>query len=96
MTIFWDRSNVHDRARIVREFLRKHREIVTVPFPAYAPELNPDEGIWSYTKYARLSNFAPADSTDLRITVEEELMRLKSRKDLLAAFIEHSKLPLGR
>jgi transposase len=95
MTIIWDRSNVHERARVVREFLRKHPRIVTAQFPAYAPELNPDEGVWSYTKYARLANFAPADSDDLRSTLLQEFARLKSRRELLASFVRHSKLPLN-
>lgn len=95
MTIIWDRSNVHQRALVVRDFLCKHRRIVTAQLPAYAPELNPDEGVWSYTKYARLANFAPTDSDHLRSSLLEEFTRLKSRKELLAGFIEHSKLPLN-
>ena len=95
MTIIWDRSNVHQRARVVRDFLRRHRRIVTAQFPAYAPELNPDEGVWSYTKYARLANFAPVDSDDLRSSLIKEFTRLRSRKELLAGFVAHSKLPLN-
>ena len=94
LNVFWDRSNVHDRSKLVREFLKKHPRVITARFPAYAPELNPDEGVWSYAKYARLSNAAPADSDDLRVRVNRELKRLRKRTDLLASFIHHSELPL--
>ena len=50
MTIIWDRSNVYQRARVVRKFLRRHRRLVTAHFPAYAPELNPDEGVLGQAK----------------------------------------------
>ena len=30
-------------------------------FPAYAPELNPDEQVWNRTKYADLANHIPKD-----------------------------------
>ena len=38
-----DKGNVHDRARVVRAYLAKHPEIVTEPFPSYAPEASPRE-----------------------------------------------------
>ncbi len=94
LTIIWDRSNVH-RAKIVSEFLAKNPRIVTKHFPAYAPELNPDEGVWGYTKFARLANRAAADCADLRHALITELSRLRKRPDLLASFIRHSRLPLN-
>ena len=92
LTIIWDRSNVH-RAMVVREFIARNRSVVTAHFPAYAPELNPDEGVWSYTKFARMANYAAADTTDLRQNLVGEMNRLRKRPDLLASFIQHSKLP---
>ena len=94
LTIIWDRSKVHDRANEVKAFLAKHPEIVTEKFPAYAPELNPDEGVWTYTKYGRLANYAPTNTTDLRTRLTDELDRLAKRHDLLASFILQTNLPL--
>ena len=62
LTIVWDRGNIHDRCAEVRDYLALHPEIVTEKFPAYAPELNPQELVWSYTKYGRMSNFAPKNT----------------------------------
>src|SRR5512135_1917462 len=90
MTILWDRSNIHDRSRAVRAYLADHPGIVTEPFPGSAPEANPDEGVWGYTKYGRLANFAPEDTAELRAMLIEELERLDDRSDLLASFIRHA------
>ena len=93
-TVVWDRSNTHDRSRMVRDYLAKHPEIRTEKFPGYAPELNPDEQVWTHTKYARLANFAPEDTRQLRQRLRYELRRLKQRPGLLASFIRHAKIPL--
>lgn len=95
MTIVWDRINVHDRSIIVREYLRRHPRTVTEQLPAYAPDLNPDEGVWSYTKHARLANFAASDRVHLRQAVTNELTSLRGRPDLLASFVRQTKLPIS-
>ena len=94
MTILWEKSNVHDRAKVVRADLAKHPAIVTEPFPSYAPELNPDESVWGHTKYGQPSNFAPADTAELRSVLIEELERLDQQPDLLATFIWHAGIRL--
>ena len=93
LTVIWDRGNVHDRALVVREYLSKHPEIVTEKFPGYAPELDPDEYVWTHTKHGRMANYVPADIDDLRRVIVSELSGLRHRPDLLASFIRHSKLP---
>jgi transposase len=92
MTVVWDRSHTHDKAKVVRAFLARRPGIRTERFPGYAPELNPDGGVWTYTKYDRLANFAPVDTKALRRRLRYELNRLKRRRDLLASFINGSEL----
>jgi len=94
ITIIWDRGKIHDRSKVVRAYLAKHPEIVTERLPAYAPELNPDEQVWSNIKYARLSNYAPRDTQELRQRVRRELCRLGKRPYMLGSFIRHTKIPL--
>lgn len=94
LTVIWDRGHIHDRSAVVRRYLSQHPEIVTEKLPAYAPELNPDEGVWDYTKYNRLANFAAASTSALRVRLHAELTRLRHRPDLLASFIQHTSLPL--
>jgi transposase len=94
MTIIWDRSRIHRRSGAVKAYLAKHPEIVTEEFPAYAPELNPDEGVWGWTKYGRLSNLAAENTDVLRDHLIDLLVDLKLDPGLLASFIEETNLPL--
>jgi len=93
VTVVWDRGAIHDRAGAVRAWLAKHPGVVTEKFPGYAPDLNPDEGVWGWTKYGRLANLAADDTDELWDHVIEELVTAKHRPDLLQSFIRHSELP---
>jgi transposase len=66
LTVLWDGSNLHDRSKLVQAFLSECPEIQTVRLPAYAPELNPDDLVWAWTKYGRLGNLAAAHCDWLR------------------------------
>jgi transposase len=94
MTVVWDRNQIHSRSKKVREYLSEHPEIVVEDFPAYAPELNPDEGVWGWTKYGKLANLAAEDTEVLRGHLIDLLVDLKLDPDLLASFIEETNLPL--
>ena len=95
MTIVWDQSKIHRRSSVVKSYLAKHSEIVAEDFPGYAPEANPDEGVWGWTKYHRLPNYAPEDVHELRLRLWDELSLLGRRRDLLASFIRHAGNPLN-
>ena len=94
LTIIWDHSCVHDRCQAVQDYLHQHPEIVTEPLPAYAPELNPDEGVWRHTKYAKMANYAPANTHVLRRRLICEFKQLRRQPHHLASFIQHAGLPL--
>jgi hypothetical protein len=59
--VIWDGSFIHQRE--VRTFLanggaqRIHQERL----PAYAPDLNPDEGIWQQPKHIEMRNLCRAN-----------------------------------
>jgi len=93
-TVIWDRHGIHSKARLVKAFLKANPGVVAEDFPGYVPELNPDEGVWGWTKYGRLANFAAADTQDLRQRVTAELAWLKEYPYFLDSFIEHTNLPL--
>lgn len=94
-TVIWDGSRVHSRARVVKRYLAKHPEIVAETLPSYAPELNPDEGVWGWTKYGRLANLAAANTLDLRRRVQEEFQVLRADRQLLDSFIQNADLWLA-
>jgi transposase len=93
MTILWDGSRVH-RSHLVQAFLAEHPDIKTERLPAYAPELNPDELVWAWTKYGRLGNLAAQNTDWLRDYIINELCYVRQHPELLASFIEKSGLPL--
>jgi transposase len=91
-TVLWDGSNTHSRSRLVKAYLAKHPEIVAETLPAYAPEINPDENVWSWTKYGRLANLAAQDTRELRERIEQEFAVLCKERGYLDSFIQDAEL----
>jgi transposase len=94
MTVIWDDGSVHERSKLVQAFLAEHPEIKTELLPAYAPEMNPDELIWAWTKYGRLGNLAAANTDWLRDYLITEFSYVRRHPEMLASCIEKTKLPL--
>jgi transposase len=93
MTVIWDRNQIHNKANVVKAWLAKHPDVVAEDFPGYVPDLNPDEGVWGWTKYGRLANLAADNKDALWDRVVEELITVKHRPDLLSGFIQETRLP---
>ena len=88
-----DRLPAHRSA--VARLLRTHGDRVDVEWlPAYAPELNPVEGVWKHAKYDDLANFCPEHAEDLRLAVEDSIRDLAARQDLLRSLFRHAGLRL--
>ncbi|MFE7664267.1 transposase [Streptomyces celluloflavus] len=51
-------------------------------FPAYAPDLNPQEGIWSLVKRT-IGNLAAANLDQLATAAERSLKKVKYRPHLI-------------
>lgn len=94
MTILWDGSRIHDKSDLVKAFLAEHPEIKTERLPAYAPDLNPDELVWAWTKYGRLGNLAAANTDWLRDYLINQFTYVREHPEILASCIEHTNLPL--
>jgi transposase len=90
--LLWDQGQPH-RHQLVRAYLAEHPHWHPLWLPGYAPELNPQEQVWSYFKYGRLSNFAPDDVEQIRDAVRREARRVKRSSSLLKALFRHSELP---
>jgi transposase len=93
LTVVWDRSNIHSKAKVVKAWLADHPEVVAEDFPGYVPDLNPDEGVWGWTKYGRLANLAANDKDELWDHVVDALITVKFSPDLLKGFIRETRLP---
>jgi len=60
----------------------------------YAPDLNPDEGVWRYTKCVELRNVCCLNLDDLRAHVRNVFGRLRQRPRLIRSFFAEAKLAL--
>lgn len=92
--VIMDRWNGHRKA--ARLLLEDEVDWLQVEWlPAYAPELNPVELLWSHTKYADLANYIPEDIQVMHQTVTDSIQTAGTKADLLLAFIHHTHLDLG-
>jgi putative transposase len=82
--LIWDRLGTHTSTRMraliaARPWLRVYR------LPAYAPELNPTEKVWSNLKRS-LANFPARTATALARAVKNRLKRMQYRHDLVDGY----------
>jgi transposase len=89
--IIWDRFLAH-RSHKVQRFFNKHKRLQMYLLPAYAPELNPVENVWSYLKKNPLSNWAPMDLEELAKTAGGCSRSLQRKPALLKSLLKHSPL----
>ena len=93
IVVLWDNIPPH-KANCVAEFIHKHRNRLAAFFtPPYAPEYNPDEGVWTQMKYHDMANFCPRDEAELKTEIRYSIMRLRSRPKVVRGFFRRS--PLG-
>jgi transposase len=93
MVILWDGAPIH-RSHVVQAFLgagaadRLHVERL----PAYAPELNPGEGLWAYLKGVELRNICCFNLAHLRAELREAVKRVRQKPRVIRAFFSGAKL----
>ena len=93
LLIVWDRSPIH-RSQVIKDYLasgaaaRIHLE----QFPAYAPELNPDEGVWNYLKRVELKNLACQSISELRTELRKAKERMRHKVDVIIACTQQAGL----
>lgn len=84
--VLWDGAPIH-RSQVVKDYLasgatkRLHLERL----PAYAPEINPDEGVWGYLKGVELRNLPCRDLNHLRAELRKATRRLRHKPHVLRA-----------
>ncbi|MCA1605187.1 MAG: transposase [Acidobacteria bacterium] len=84
LLIIWDGSPIH-RARVVKGFLADGAaaRVQLEQLPGYAPELNPDEGIWKHLKYVELKNVCCRNLLELRVELRRAKERLRHKRDVI-------------
>jgi transposase len=93
MVVIWDGAPIH-RSRIIKEFLatgaaqRLHLERL----PAYAPELNPGEGLWQQLKGVELRNLCCFNIPHLTHELRAAVKRVRHKPRLIQSFFRGAKL----
>ena len=91
--LIWDNLNTHI-STVMRTFINAHDDWLTVVrLPAYAPDLNPAEGIWANLKNG-LGNLAARDVDQLAAAVRNRLKRIQYRPALIGGFLAQTGLSL--
>ncbi|MDO0930410.1 transposase [Streptomyces sp. DG2A-72] len=84
IVLVWDNVRLHLTAGM-REFIAANAHWLTVfQPPAYAPDINPKEGIWSLVK-REIGNLAAADLARITRAVKRWLKQIQYRPDLVDA-----------
>ena len=88
LLIIWDGAPIH-RDQAVKPFLAAGavRQIRLEQLPGYAPDLNPDAGVWNYLKQVELRNVSCHDQDELRHEVRLARARLRHKPDIIRGFI---------
>jgi transposase len=91
LLVIWDGSPIH-RSRVVKDFLAAGaaRRLHLERLPAYAPELNPDEGIWQYLKRVELRNLCCPTLWDLHQEVRLAARRLRRKRQVVQACVRQA------
>jgi transposase len=88
LLVIWDGAPIH-RSQAVKDFLVSGatRRVRLEQLPGYAPDLNPDEGIWKHLKCVELKNLCCQSLSELRVELRKAKERLRHKRDVILGCI---------
>lgn len=95
LLVVWDGSPIH-RSHHVKDFLGNGggRHIHLEQLPAYAPDLNPDEGTWQHLKHVELRNVCCLNLGHLHHQLDLATLRLRRKPHVILSFFAGAGLAL--
>jgi transposase len=94
-TLLWDGLPAH-RSTAMRDWLNTQRSwLVVERLPAYAPDLNPVEGLWSSLKAVELANLAAPTLAEAIQQAHRGIQRVRSTPHLAYSFLRHAGLSVS-
>jgi transposase len=86
LMVIWDGSPIHRKevTRFMAEGGAKHIHLELLP--AYAPDLNPAEGVWQQLKNVELRNVTCQNLSQLRRELSLAIIRLRSKPQVVRSF----------
>ena len=94
-TLLWDGLPAH-RSRAMRAWLRTQRSwLVVKRLPAYAPDLNPVERLWSSLKAVELANLMGPTLAEVIAQAHKGIQRVRHTPHLAYSFLRHAGLSVS-
>jgi transposase len=94
-TLLWDGLPSH-RSRAMRAWLATQRSwLVVERLPAYAPDLNPVEGLWSSLKAVELANLISTSLAEVIDQAHRGIDRVRRTPHLAYSFLRHAGLSVS-
>ncbi|HZS05501.1 MAG TPA: transposase [Blastocatellia bacterium] len=95
LLVIWDGSPIH-RSKEVKACLADGaaKQIHLEQLPGYAPDLNPDEGIWGHLKYVELRNVCCLDLSHLHHELYLAIVCLRHKSWLIQSFFGEAGLAI--
>jgi transposase len=88
--IIWDGAPLHrDKAITAFRAAGAAARIGLEPLPGYAPDLNPDEGVWDHLKNVELRKVSCHAQAERRPELRLAIARLRHRPERICGFIKH-------
>jgi transposase len=93
MVLIWDGAPIH-RSQVIRDFLANGtaQRWPLERLPAYAPELNPGEGLWQQLKGVERRHVCCFNIPHLRHELRDAVKRVRRRPRLITRFFRGAKL----
>ena len=90
LLVIWDGAPIH-RGQPIKDFLAPGaaKRLRLEQLPGYAPDLNPDEGIWAYLKCVELRNVCCTDLPDLHQHLRLATARLRHKRQVIRGCVTH-------
>ncbi|WP_232542990.1 transposase [Streptomyces sp. QHH-9511] len=95
VVLVWDGLSAH-WSRAMRAWVAEQNWLTLERLPAYAPELNPVELLWSSLKKRELANLAGNHLADVADATEQGIHRINQSQQLPWSFLTHTGLPSTR
>jgi transposase len=90
--LIWDGSSTHRAREVELEIDMLWPRLDVHRFPAYAPELNPDEYLWNWLKNKKLVNCSVSSIAELGARISRAVKSARRRPELIHSFYHGSPL----
>jgi transposase len=94
VTLVWDNLPAHTSLAMRAWAADQHTWLTVEYLPAYAPDLNPVEGLWANLKGVELANRACRSVEELAAAAEQGIGRVRGESELLFSFLHQAGLSL--